>query len=283
MKEQIELRVSDTWVLSKIGSLGSDIGYGVRKIVVDITDPRLDVLRSVLNARQIDTGEKAYHSAFVIRRYSKAELDQSTVYRLIIKSVFEPAGEELGTLYDYSTICAYCGAGRIQKSNLILDLKNIPRKTDIAQTIANEIIISERLASLLTQRCFTGYELGVVEHYDSAYASAAMQKWKQLHIIKNVGWASKQTVFGIDPFDVDKTGEYRCPSKHVSGLNLISELFLERKNTEDLDIGITSDFIGYRQGLLVPFPLIVISKKIYEVLVKSEIKGYSVEIVHLTD
>src|SRR5207249_238342 len=57
-----------------------------------------------------------------------------------------------------------CGAARIQRSNLVLDLRKVPRGRDIARTIADEWVISQRLAQILVEAQITGLELRPVVH-----------------------------------------------------------------------------------------------------------------------
>jgi hypothetical protein len=98
------------------------------------------------------------------RKYTATELRSADVFRLEVTSVFEPPGEECGTVYDESTACPKCGAGATQVSDLRLDLRKAPRTKDIARTIAGEIIISQRTAELIVDNGFEGVELRPVQH-----------------------------------------------------------------------------------------------------------------------
>lgn len=280
MKEMIDVRVSDPLILGQMGSLGRDIGYGVRKISLDRKDPKFKELCRILAQHQSETGDKAYHSAQIVRRYSVKELEQAEAYRLIVTKVFEPAGEEMGTQYDYSNICQLCGAGRIQKSDLFLDLQQVPQKVDISRTIADELVVSEKLTNILRHNNIIGCELKTVRPFNLSDVDKH-SGWEQLMITENAGPAVAPTLFGIDPIDLDVEGKYKCPKNHVAGLNLISELYIDRHNLNAKDISITANMIGHRQGLLVPFPLIIISKRLYYEFQKSNIRGYTVEVVHL--
>ena len=43
--------------------------------------------------------------------------------------------------------------------DLYLDLRKVPRNTDIARTISNEIIIDQKLAEILNINLLAGYEV----------------------------------------------------------------------------------------------------------------------------
>ena len=47
----------------------------------------------------------------------------------------------------------------MQVSDLRLDLRKVPKGKEIATTIANEIIVSQRLAERMTDAGLTGFEL----------------------------------------------------------------------------------------------------------------------------
>jgi hypothetical protein len=192
MKELIDMRISDPWTSDRLESMGmgQDIGYGVKKVVLDLEDPRLEELRNIFTKKQRETGSKAYNSAFIYRRYSRTELENAKALRLIITAVFEPPGEETGTVYDDSKTCHLCGAGRIQRSDLILDLRQIPKNVDIARTIANEWIINDRLADLLLAHEFVGYKLGTVHHCKTRFGN--LPAWHQLLI-----WIIKSSIVAL--------------------------------------------------------------------------------------
>lgn len=51
--------------------------------------------------------------------------------------------------------------------------------------------------------------------------------WHQLRLVAPPVYVVSPTTFGIDPFDDDQLGVYRCPLGHVAGLNVISEVTIE--------------------------------------------------------
>lgn len=274
MKTFIELRTSEPWFIENLETtLVEDIGYGVWRLVIDTESPVFDQVSKFVTKKWQTEGVKPYHYAGYERRYSDEELAQSEFLQLSIDSTFEPAGEETGTAYDYSEACETCGASRIQRSPLILDTRKIPRRAGFSQTIAYEIVVSGRVRDLMENHNLSGASLLPV--VDSG--SLTNTDWSQLVIDARVDVATPPAIFGVDPFDLG--AQYRCPKGDTLGLNLLSELYIHSKD-EVHDVNSTSQFIGYRQGLLVPFPLIVISQRFYQLLKQHKIKGFHVEVVH---
>jgi hypothetical protein len=98
------------------------------------------------------------------RRYSRNDLAAADAFSLAILGGFEPPGELCGTVYDEASACPRCGAGVIQVSGLRLDLRKAPRNKDIARTIADEWIVSQRLAKLMTHAGLSEFALYPVQH-----------------------------------------------------------------------------------------------------------------------
>jgi hypothetical protein len=109
-----------------------------------------------------------------------------------------------------------------------------------------------------------------------------LPQWYQLVITSRPIPTIPPTKFGIKPFNEDPEGQYHCPLGHTSGLNLLSELWLSKDAWDGSDICMTKDMVGTRRGVLVPTPMILISPKLWHLLVNENIKGYKIEIAHLT-
>jgi len=325
---------------------GIRLGDTVRKILLSGDDPRLPQVGKLDKAicAQAKEPPRYFFAGWNVRyRYAKEELNAALALQLSITRTFEPAGEECGTVYDESTACPDCGAGATQTSALRLDLRKAPKNKDIAQTIASEIIVSQRLAELLTDNDLKGFELRQVRHkaryaddpfdlHEVASGREILQKaeaagaphptgrfwvwlnraenrvlseraqkeyvelkrqarqlkgkpapiWYQLVATTPVEIVSPTRV-GINPFDDDEKGECRCPRGDTIGLNLLSELSVSRKDFKECaaDIARTRQYIGTRRGLLRPNPLLVISPKLWRILVENEVKGFSIEVAHL--
>jgi hypothetical protein len=145
--------------------LGDPIfGYTVRKVLIATDDPRFPQI-----GRLQQTCDERYDSMFhagwdYIRKYTKEELAAAELFYVHINAMFEPAGEDCGTVYDESTMCPHCGMGRTMVSDLIVDLRRAPKTKDIARTVASEWIVTQRLAELLADHGMTGFDLKPARH-----------------------------------------------------------------------------------------------------------------------
>lgn len=303
MKEWIELRISDPAVLRRLpAQLGRDLDSakaremwkridpaypgGVRRIDAPRGSPELDLAFGIL--REVFGDPYPHYSAWIHRRYTAKELLGAELLRLIVTRAFEPEGESCGTAYDYSTACPRCGAGRTQTSDLHLQLgrlssgwPGIPRaqQCQIARTIAEEMIVSSRLAALMTEQCVTGVELRPVRGCGDTGKMTPL--WKQLTVTGSAGRTVPPTEFGINPFKPDNTGQYRCPLGHVSGLCVLSEVYVRREIWDGSDVASTEDMTGRRAGVLVPSPMVLISQRLYRLLLEHKVKGFEAEVAHL--
>jgi len=292
MKETVEIRIPEEWAAKNLGSLGEriplELPSGVhlqtsvanslitRKIVIDVNDPLFpDIDRRI---RQEKLRGPIGMSARFRRVYTKNELLSADLFRLIITSVFEPAGEECGTVYDESQACPHCGWGWRQVSDLRLAVNAIPGRADIAKTIAEEIVVSERLVDAFQGAGITGVEFRPV-----VFPSVTSPKWKpwfQVCITSSPLAVSPQTHFGIDPFDDDEKGEYRCSTGHVAGLTVLSEVQVSKQGWDGSDFICTREMTGVRKGLLRPSPCLLIRPDVLRVLDGINARGFKVEVAH---
>ena len=206
MKTFVEIRVLEKWANQEFGpSLGeplSDPGQPayVRRIVLEVGNPRLDDLRARLKR------DNDHPAVGVEREYTDAELSSAELFQLIVTDCFHPdaCGEDFGTEYDDSNACPKCGAGRIQRSPLKLDLSLAKRGADIVRTIAmGELIISQRFADLLRQYGITGYRTSEVQHVGKREPKG---RWHQLIVTGKAGHTVDPTHFGINFFEEDSEG-----------------------------------------------------------------------------
>jgi len=341
MREVVEFRIPEEHATHYLKpDDGKRLGSSIRVIYVDKDSPQYQWIEDVYHQLQ-QQGEFFFHGWQIRRNYSCKELDSAALFNLEINAVFEPAGEQCGTIYDESTECPICGAGRTQVSELVLDFRRTPKKKDIARTIADEWIISQHLAELLIDAKITGIELRPVLHkaryqddpvdpvrvpsgrkllslaeeagvpfptwefyvwinrpeqrdlaesMDKEYAELLERRnsylsgrfpiWYQIIVTSNPIPMVAPSRFGIHPFDEDEEGLYRCPINHVSGLNLLSEIWVSKKQWDGSDIVKTENMVGVRRGLLAPTPLLLISPRLQQLLFDNEIKGYRVEVAH---
>lgn len=110
---------------------------------------------------------------------------------------------------------------------------------------------------------------------------ASLAPWHQLIAAGATVSVAPLTRFGIDPFDDDASGEYRCPNGHVAGLAILSELFVTGDTWAGSDFAITNVCVGVAEGVLRPSPLMLISRRLWRVLEANDVSGYEVEVAHL--
>jgi hypothetical protein len=163
MQEIVEFRVPADNAKYLRPNEGVSLGDTVIKVKVSASDPRYQELCQL--ERQLAPHEEYLFLGWNIhRKYTQREMDSAEAVLIESKRVFEPVGEECGTAYDESSACPHCGAGATQICDLRLDLRKLPKNSDIARTIAGETIVSQRLAELITDTGMKGFEFGRVQH-----------------------------------------------------------------------------------------------------------------------
>ena len=85
---------------------------------------------------------------------------------------------------------------------------------------------------------------------------------------------------GLDPFDDDPEGRYRCPRGHVLGLSRLSELWISVGRSEVPDIAYTRQYFGIRRGVLRPRQSLIISQRLWQMICENKMKGFRAEVAH---
>ena len=248
------------------------------EVRVPSDSPEFEEIRRFIDARR----KKAVHGfsdftiGWYLRKYTKAELQQAEVLRLMISPRFEPCGEECGTIYE--TLCNECNWGR-QVSDLILDTRRVPQHKDISETIAwVEWVVSSKFVRAITETKLTGAEFRPIFEFKNPTKQS--REWHQLRVTGKVGELAETTKLGSDPFSPSQVG-WRCPLGHSMVTAFLSEIYLHRNAWDGSDIAVTSALFGQGRNLLRPIPLIVVSQRLYRVLEEAELKGFSYEVAHL--
>ena len=118
LKTEIEFRIPEKTARELLApDEGETVGGIARKVVLTTDSPQFEVFRELAIERR-EQGAEPFVSWRIRRIYSDVEIQNAKALRLIPEATIEPAGEELGTLYDESDVCPYCGAGRRQLSPL---------------------------------------------------------------------------------------------------------------------------------------------------------------------
>jgi hypothetical protein len=278
MREAIEFRIAEEHARRFLKSdEGTQLDI-VPKIELPVDDPRLQEFRSIYQ-QLLSEGAFLFTAWIPRRRYSPKELESAEIFQLKVSAMFELGDDEHGTLYDESHLCPRCGAGALQVSELALNTSRIPKSKDVARTISGEIVVSQRCWHLVQRYHLTGLELRPVRHIGPH--KQRQVPWYQLVIASRPVDISKETRVGIDPFDDDASGRYRCPEGHVIGLNLLSEASIVRSTYEGSDFSQTKQLVGDCRGLLRPEPIRIVSKKAFQMFRRERLKGVAFEVAHL--
>jgi hypothetical protein len=288
MRLVFDLRISEYWAEKH---LGSDVGKplihtpgmptSTRQVILDAIDPLVEEIKQkVLSSEH--RGESLFCFVNLDYLYEKDELALASLLRLRPTVLVRTYSERHGTVYDDSSACSKCGAGRIQRSVLVLDpcyLKK--KKKDFLVTItADEWIISSKLASLLRERRIQDCSFEPIHDL----RGNEIDDWFQLKVHTVFGSAVPPTKFGLDYFHQEDTkGEYVCPEHCLSGLNLLSELYVKPENENDLfpALSITKNRVGRKARWIVPAPFLLISRGLADAVLENNIRGFDLEVAHV--
>jgi hypothetical protein len=278
MKVYVDFRVPESYAKEFLPpDLGRNITDTVRQIRVQTGS---DIYRKIGDIDRLvrSRDKKHFFLGWIIQRtYTRKELEEAKLLRMKIVKTFEPAGFECGTVYDANNTCEICGTGIRQMSELILDLNAVPKNTDIARTISNEIIVSERISKILIGNKVTGYEVKPVHHTSPKYQK---EPWFQL-MVNSFVHVNSETITGNRPFDEDEKNEYRCSKGHTIGLDILSELYIDEASWDGSDFVETKELFGVNRGLLRTYPLLLVSHRLYKLMIETKCRGFDVERVNL--
>jgi hypothetical protein len=110
-------------------------------------------------------------------------------------------------------------------------------------------------------------------------------EWYQLFVTSSPMKLEPATRFGCNPFDDDIAGKYRCPlglREHVVGLNLLSQVTVQGEAWQGGDFLRSRELVGVRRGLFNPKPLLFVSPRLRDLLLKNAVKGWSTEAANVS-
>lgn len=273
MKELYEFRIfKDNYHLLPANK-AKDNG-SVYVLYISKTDPLYQKIGDIDNNLRIKKGDFLFGFWCIHRSYTKSELANAALFHVKIQTAFEPTGEECGTLYDETSACPICGAHKEQISQLCLKRGSIPKKKDIARTIAGEVVVSENFVSKSTKWGIRGIQL----------LSTSVESYYQLACNVKMELSTK-TITGINPFDLSTQQAnriYKCPNGDTIGLNLLSEVYvLNHPFINKLDFFASKQYIGSAIGVLQPEPVYLCSPKFRKMVLDEKLKGFEFEIAHI--
>jgi ribosomal protein S14 len=282
MKEIFEFRVNNE-LSSRLfdPSEGESVGHlsrSVKVIRISKDDPRFDRIPVVDSEIRNEFKRPFYYSWRILREYSKVELSNAYAFNVKVKHIFEPTGEECGTIYNEDNTCEVCGSGREQTSALRLKKGSIPRK-DISCTIGGEVIVSERFKNTFLINKLKGVK------FEPVFFENSLSNSFQLFVDSPELHLTNETIAGIDPFDLSESeGQeiYKCPKGHTIGLNLLSELHLANDTSiNKFDFFKTKQKTGVKRGLLRPQPFYICSRAFREMVLVNKLSGFDFEIARV--
>jgi hypothetical protein len=246
-------------------------------------------------ARKFQAKGRALYSSWTVRRtYSCKELSDAKLFRIKIKPVFEPIGEDCETIYDESAACEICGSHPRQVTPLKLKKGSIPKK-DIARTYVNEVVVSNNLIETFNHKGLKGIQFMPV------YYAKGVSNYQQPIAEKKLDVA-RQTLTGIDPFDLSERSEggeyvnsagrrvkfgpiiYKCPKGDNIGANLLSEVYVKSDPIiSEFDYFETEQTIGSKQGVYYPSPILLCSPAFRNMVIEEKLKGFDFEVAHIVE
>jgi hypothetical protein len=258
---------------------GRLVGFGVRKVRVDSRDPRLELVGETDRQVKQEGGGYFFSTWNLARGYSKRELLEAELFLLLPLVSFEPAGEECGTVYDDRHACDACSAGAERVGPLFLATNKLPKRRDVAKSIAGEVVVSQRFVDACRSAGVSGASFAAVRQKGGA--DLRPLGWYDLRVQPPYAQVISPTRAGVTPFDADVAGEFRCPNGDTIGLNLLTEITISRASRGEADIVATQQFVGRRGGLLRPERQILVSRKVRRILREHKISGYRLEVAHV--
>lgn len=281
MIELVEFRIPEANARNHLPpGAGVLINGSVRKLVVDTKSELFEEI-GILDLRFKSQGAAFYTACSIKRNYSRNEIESAPLLHLKISKVFEPSGEEFGTVYDESAACKTCGAGALQASKLILPEKKIPKSKDFCRTIAGELVVSRRAFETLQHANVAGADFSTI--VKSSRTGELSESWFQLFPNSPGLEIISPTRIGIDPFDADAEGRFRCQCGNLIGLNLLSEITVKASRHPFRDIQFSQQFVGVRRGYLRPEKVLFVSQRFRSAIELGKITGVEFEVAHIAD
>jgi hypothetical protein len=309
MREYAEFRVDEKYAhVLFADDEGERLGASVRKITLDTRDPRYERIGEL--QKRLRRQGKSFFTGWSLKyQYSAAELKAAHLLQLKITTSFRPTGEECGTRYNDEAGCPICGAGAPQITPLFVREQRMPKTRDFCQSWGGEVIVSRRVKELFARHGMTGARFEIVRPKKRLNAGSA--DWFQFFPENSTAeivppTQTGDTLFddGGDPFAkrdtswMDKLPSgirqgikeqfermeeeiYHCPFGDSVGLHLLSEVTIKASTKPNLDIVATRQFIGCRRGLFRQKRLLLITQRLYRLLVAEKIKGFKVHVAHL--
>jgi hypothetical protein len=250
-----------------------------RQIVVDAQDPLAgEIKQKVLESERRGESPGCFVNQDFI--YDDEEIARASLFRMRPMALLRTFGQRHGTVYDETNACTKCGAGRIQQSPLVIDPRYLTKKKkDFLVTItADEWLVSAKFANLIENAGVQNCSMEPIHDL----RGRPLDDWFQLKVNAVFGSAAPPTKFGVDYFHDDTSGEYVCRAHCLSGLNLVSELYVHCENRALIpELSKTNDRVGRKDGWIVPAPLLLISRGFADAIMQRNVRGVGLDVAYI--
>jgi hypothetical protein len=271
VREIFEFRIPEPWACEWLeAGDGKTTRSGSVRIVTALKDS--DLFSRVLSAEKErrKTNDRLFVTWSVRREYTAHEIEAAELFLLDIFNVFEPAGEELGAVYLPDVEGPAEFANRI--GPLVLKCSRF-RGNSLCQSIAGEKLAAPEFQRLIRQERFTGVDFGPV-----ICNGAEMSKrgWAELIITSPKINIAARTRIGVDPLELGPRGGTGAEN---IGMNVLSEVSIERESWDGSDFATSKQTLGALNGLLRPRRLLFVSQRLFKSLTPPMKRGLRFEIV----
>lgn len=250
------------------------VAVPLRGIVGDALFMRIGKLAQELKEAGLPS---PFGSCDIKRSYTAAEIRSARLFMLRIPFTHF-AAEECGTRYDESGTCEKCGLGSMQIGELRIAPGKLPRSRDIIRLWGGELIVTERLASLIPSSGLSGITLRRIIN-PSTRISAAPLNHSQLIVNSTPVELADRVRFGQHPFDFTSEGRCLCEAGEIAGAQPLTPLTIKESTWDGSDFCHTRVYVSSRAGFFRPHRILMVSRNFLELLQKAKIKGFGFEIV----
>ncbi len=210
--------------------------------------------------------------------FAAEELEDAEYLLMRVEDWCETFGDYHNTRYDRQRYCPDCGAGATVLEDLRCPRRHVSwLRTGFAKLSDNELVATRDLLSVCLDAGIEGIRLLPVVDPEAGSPGA----------IEGVWHVRCESECGPIPagnlvLPSERCRRYCREAPHRPGFWLLSQLRLRRGQLAG-DIFATRDHFGQFMGKILPGPLVVVSQRVYHLLVNNGVTGVSFEPVMVLD
>ncbi len=196
------------------------------------------------------------------RVYSKQELEAASCFHVNvpIRAILDRNVDQEAKIYHSEKVCRYCRHGWRQKNDLTFNPKSLVQSYPFFRVFGrNEWIVNESVKNIFEKEAFKGVTFRQVRNIKS---DEIIGGWFQIRVDRQVS-CLPDTLFGFDPLYTDPRDSQKCPNDHTNGLNLISEIFLDRNSMKNTHVAMTTNLLGGLGAIQLPTSMLVVSRGVF--------------------